>query len=391
LDKSKRAFAGRTTQDHASSAQASSYQLLLQWHITERCNLRCTHCYQGIEPSPELAFSSLLGILGQYKALLDQIEAKRNAHVRGHISITGGEPFVRSDCIDLLGAISVEKPRISFGVLTNGTFIDAAMARELRKLGPRSVQVSIEGTESTHDRIRGRGNFQRTKASVRNLICEGVPTTIAFTAHRSNYHEFPEVARLGRKLQVLRVWSDRLIPMGRGCDLETLTPAETRQFFGLMHTARQEAEDAWFGRTTISMARGLQFLAGGCHYRCKAGSTLLTILSNGDLCPCRRMPIYVGNVLKKPLSELYFDSEVLRELRDPIRVSEGCEACKFERQCRGGLRCLAYALHGTPFRADPGCWLAKHPTGEAGFSSLVDQASHSTEANENSITLCRQS
>jgi radical SAM protein with 4Fe4S-binding SPASM domain len=235
------------------------------------------------------------------------------------------------------------------------------MARRLSKLGPASVQVSIEGTESTHNRIRGTDNLRRTTEAVRNLVGEGIPASISFTAHRLNYREFPEVARLGRKLHALRVWSDRLIPMGRGCDFETLTSEETREFFGLMRMARREAESAWFGRTKISMVRGLQFLAGGRPYRCKAGDGLLTILPNGDLCPCRRMPVHIGNVTETPLSKLYFESEILKTLRDRTRVSEGCEACRFERQCRGGLRCLSYALHGTPFRADPGCWLAKQP------------------------------
>jgi MoaA/NifB/PqqE/SkfB family radical SAM enzyme len=68
--------------------------------------------------------------------------------------------------------------------------------------------------------------------------------------------------------------------------------------------------------------------------------------------------------LETPLPELYFENDILKDLRDRGRVSEGCEECRFERQCRGGLRCLSYAVHGTPFRADPGCWLARPPASE---------------------------
>ena len=350
-------------------------RLLLQWHITERCNLRCAHCYQEGAAGAELSLPELIGILGQFKTLLDQVEARWGVPTTGHINVTGGEPFIRPDFPDLLKAMAAEKPRITFGVLTNGTFIDGKTAKALSKLGPTAVQVSIEGTEATHDRIRGAGNLRRTVAAVRNLVRHEVPASISFTAHRLNYREFPEVARLGRKLHALRVWSDRHIPIGNGCGFETLTPEEARELFGLMRTARLEAEAAWFGKTKISMIRALQFMAGGRPYQCKAGDALITILPNGDLVPCRRMPIHVGNVLTDGLSKLYFESEILLGLRDRTRVSEGCEACKFERHCRGGLRCLSYAVNGTPFRADPGCWLASRTAcTEAGSAEPGDAA-----------------
>jgi len=76
---------------------------------------------------------------------------------RGHITVTGGEPFVRRDFVELLGVLAANRRRLSFAVLTNGTLIDAPVARSLRELGACFVQVSIEGTQATHDRIRGDG------------------------------------------------------------------------------------------------------------------------------------------------------------------------------------------------------------------------------------------
>ena len=89
-----------------------------------------------------------------------------------------------------------------------------------------------------------------------------------------------------------------------------------------------------------------------------AGDSLLTVQPNGDLYPCRRMPIRVGNVMDTPLADLYYESELLCELRDKNRISEGCEGCSHAHTCRGGLKCLSYAMTGDPFKADPGCWIA---------------------------------
>lgn len=329
--------------------------LLMQWHITQRCNLRCAHCYQESYQGKELSFQELLGILEQFEQFI-----KARPGTTGHITVTGGEPFVRRDFADLLDVFAAHRKLFSFAILTNGTFIDTAMARHLSQLKPRFVQVSIEGVQATHDRIRGEGNFERTVEAARLLVQAGVRTMISFTAHRDNYCEFPDVARLGRKLRVARVWSDRLIPCGSGAALQTqlLTPQETREYFELMRQAQKEAQGAWFGCTEIAMHRALQFLvAGGRPYHCTAGDTLITVQPNGDLLPCRRMPIRVGNLLQTPLRELY-QCDLFQSLRDRERVSLGCEGCAYARQCRGGLKCLSYAVTGDPFVADPGCWLA---------------------------------
>ena len=107
------------------------------------------------------------------------------------------------------------------------------------------------------------------------------------------------------------------------------------------------------------MHRALQFLVGGGRpYHCLAGDRLVTVLPNGDLYPCRRMPICVGNVMETPLIDLYYESSLFKALRNKDRISAGCETCPFWKECRGGLRCLSYAVTGDPFNADPGCWRA---------------------------------
>ena len=193
------------------------HRLVLQWHVTERCNLRCTHCYQESYSGDELPFDDLLRLLQQYKDLLDAWgRPPWSSPVRGHVTVTGGEPFVRTDFLDLLEVFAANRRRFSFAVLTNGSFINAALAYRLRQLRPAYVQVSIEGTRATHDNIRGAGNYDRTLAAVRHLVRSGIRTMISFSAHRANFREFPEVCRLGHKLRVSRVWADRVIPWGSG-------------------------------------------------------------------------------------------------------------------------------------------------------------------------------
>ncbi len=234
--------------------------LLLQWHITERCNLRCRHCYQEGYSGTELSLENLDEVLAQYNELLEDWRGKSpGGRVRGHITVTGGEPFVRDDFLDLLKAFAANRRSFSFAILTNGTFIDRVMARRLRQLRPAFVQVSIEGTQATHDRIRGTGNFERTVSAVRHLVRNRIRTMISFSAYRGNYREFPAVAELGRRLGVSRVWADRVIPWGSGNNLhdQVLSPAETREFIRIMREAQLPRKHRWFCRTEIAMHRAL--------------------------------------------------------------------------------------------------------------------------------------
>lgn len=341
--------------------EGDARSLLLQWHITERCNLRCSHCYQEGYSGAELPFDEILAVLSQYLELLKTWKGGKMTF--GHITVSGGEPFVRDDFFDILEVFHSHRRDFSFSILTNGSLIDKAAARRLKALGPRFVQVSLEGSEATHDSIRGPGSYIRTLSAVRHLKSEGLRVLISFTAHRANFWEFGSVVKAGRRLKVDRVWADRLIPFGAGSAMRSaaLTPEETREFFVVMKRSGRRSILDPLKRTEVAMQRALQFLLSGERpYRCTAGESLITLQPNGDLYPCRRMPIAVGNLRETTLAELYNCSVLFRRLRERNIVSEGCEGCLYGTLCSGGLKCLSYAMTADPFKADPGCWIKRN-------------------------------
>lgn len=355
-------------------------RLLIQWHVTERCNLQCAHCYQESPRPSELPLAGLLDILVRIEEFVAFLRTAAGKPIPVHLTLTGGEPYLHEGFGALVERIAHAPQRRSFAILTNGSLIDAATADALRPLKPSFVQVSLEGDEPTHDRIRGPGTFRQATRALRLLTDRSIPAYISFTAHRENRDEFPAVAALAQSLKVTRLWCDRMIPLGRGrSDLDRLlSPGETHRFFETMRAEQARRSTA---RTEIAMHRALQFLvAGGEPYRCSAGHTLLTILPDGTLCPCRRMPIPVGNVLDQSLRDLYFDSEILRALREHV-PPDSCSKCFYSELCRGGLRCLAQAVHGTPFAPDPGCWLAQP------FTCAPDPATPETGRNLSAGTL----
>ncbi|GAB2878440.1 hypothetical protein GCM10027046_03090 [Uliginosibacterium flavum] len=324
--------------------------LLLQWHLSDACNLRCTHCYQDEFEPEERGLADWQQVLDDYLHLLRTPSA-----IRGHINVTGGEPFALRDFPALLDRFAQQRADFSFGILTNGTLIDRSMARRLRHWQPGFVQVSIDGVAATHDAIRGAGSHARAVAGIQALLAEDIKVLISFTAQPDNFREFGEVARLGHALGVAKVWSDRVIPAGPDLAAQMLSPAQTSEYLHVMAEARAALPAN--SKTEIALHRALQFLEGGdAVYRCTAGDSLITVMPDGTLYPCRRLPIPMGNAYERPLIELYADSP-MQAIRQPL-AQEGCTSCGFAGQCQGGLRCLSWAVHGRLDQADPGCELA---------------------------------
>ena len=347
----------------------------VQWHITERCNLRCGHCYQNSFERADPPLDVLRSILQQIVEAVDIFSRERQRKIPARITLTGGEPFLHSDFFELLDAVAKLR-RFRWAILTNGTLIDRQMVLRLKRYKPDYVQVSLDGTKQTHETLRGQGSFEPAVEGIRQLVRAGSRTIISFTASRLNVADFPAVAQLGAELGVQRVWADRLIPNSHEQQGLSLSPEETRSFFETMRELRQSLRESLWGSflrrasrmllgthgcTEVAMNRALQFLIGGGEiYRCPAGRSLVAVLPDGTLVPCRRLPIPVGNLLDTPLIELYRSSELFRQLRNPrLPESSRCSSCPFSEGCNGGLRCLAHSLTGSPFSGDPGCWIVE--------------------------------
>ena len=177
--------------------------ILFQWHITDRCNLRCNHCYQESHSSADPSWTDLLAILDQFKSfILHYRNMNGQERFKAHITVTGGEPFVRADFAALLEKFAEARHLFSFAILTNGTMLTEADVKRLKSLKPGFVQVSIDGTKETHDRIRGYGSYDQAVRGLTLLARAKIRTHISFTATRRNYHEFSHVAGLGQRLGV---------------------------------------------------------------------------------------------------------------------------------------------------------------------------------------------
>ena len=327
-------------------------KFVLQWHITHKCNLRCKHCYQD-DYCQDLNLKQLYKIFYQF---LDFCKEKK---VKGHINFTGGEPFTNYYLFALLELC--EKNNISFGILTNGTLLNNRIVKDLSKFKKLSfVQISIDGIPTTHNEIRGENNFEKALNGCKLLKKYNIQTMVSFTVHKKNYLELSKVIKIVKENKIDRFWTDRLIPIDNNKEINDsmiLNTYEFQQFNKILIKEKKKADRNPFCKTTIHTNRALQF----CYdfktpiYQCSAGIHLLAILADGTLLPCRRLPIKIGNVLNSSILELYNSSEIIKDL-NKNEIPNECNHCSKALYCRGGAKCLSYALNGNYTQKDVNCW-----------------------------------
>lgn len=344
-------------------ALAQDFDFLIQWHLTEECNLHCRHCYQSGKKVRELSLAEIREVIAEIADMLADWQSIHGISFAPGFNITGGEPFLRGDFFTILEEIAA--CGYDQFVLSNGTLIDADKAARLAELGVAGVQVSMEGPAEVHNQIRGRGSFAAAISGVENLLRAGLPVTLNVTVSRLNARRVPEMAALAASLGVQRLGVTRLVPSGRGREMltEMLTTGEVRQLYEELFAL---AIPGLAIVTGDPVAAQMSLEAGadqGCapYGGCAAGVSGLTLLADGTIVPCRRLDIPLGNVRTDALREVWATSPILARLREKKLYGGKCAGCERWGGCRG-CRAIAYAWSVAQgeddfLAADPQCFL----------------------------------
>ncbi len=334
-------------------------EFYIQWHITEKCNLRCLHCYQESYLSKDLEWTELERIANTIILTLKKWKKS------GRIALTGGEPFLSKNLFGLLQLFD-ESEQISYlAILSNGTLINQTDINWLNKISKlKQIQISLDGaTKETHDSIRGKNVFGKVIETTRLLRGNRFETTLMFTLHRGNMKEIPQLIELAIKEKVNALTVERVTPCGNGNDMKDLilSPQELKEIYYYI-TRRAGDKDVKESGLAIRRRRPLWInttngelssdKVGGF---CPVGLTSLAILHDGTVLPCRRLNIPLGNILDDGLFKIWYTSDVLWRIRDKNNLKGKCKGCKYVPFC-GGCRAVAYELTGDYMEEDPQCW-----------------------------------
>ncbi len=109
----------------------------LRISITDKCNLRCTYCMpeEGVPFKPHSAIMS-------FEEIVKVVEAAAELGIN-KIRLTGGEPLVRRDVVELVRMIKAVKGIEHLGMTTNGVLLNK-LAQPLKDAGMDSVNISMD-------------------------------------------------------------------------------------------------------------------------------------------------------------------------------------------------------------------------------------------------------
>ena len=345
-------------------ATGNAFEFFIQWHLTERCNLRCLHCYQKDSKVEELSFDQIEAVIGEVTEMVEGWSAAYDIPFSLSYNVTGGEPYLRSDLFEILKSIS--NSQADFYILTNGTLITRDIALRTAESGAAGVQVSLEGPERIHDRIRGKGSFSRALDGVRLLVSSGLLVTLNTTLSRLNAEYITDLAAIARDCGARRLGFARLVPAGRGGALsgQMLHSEGLRSVYSQLSSMTTDDVEIVIGDPIASQMQGgsgpkdqaSNLALSGCAVAVSG----MTFLSDGTIVPCRRLPIPIGSVVKDNLREIWATSPVLNRLRDRNAYRGRCGTCERWTVCRG-CRAIAHACSKNEqdgyLDDDPQCFL----------------------------------
>jgi radical SAM protein with 4Fe4S-binding SPASM domain len=358
---------------------------LIFWESTAGCNLACIHC-RRITVADQLLPQDLT--TAEAFSLIDQVAA----FARPIFVLSGGEPLFRPDIFDI--ARHASDAGLIVALATNGTLIDAGVARRIQESGVRRVSISFDGADAaTHDIFRGPGAFDKALAGMEHLRRVGVPYQINTTVARHNVHQMEQTLALAKELDAQALHLFLLVPVGCGVEIaddQQITPVEYEAVLNWMYDAEmaggmelkatcaphyfrivrqrqtEERRQGIFRERPASHHR--QHHAGGNGHGhpgghpggsdgneaarqamnamtkgCLAGAGVCFVSHRGEVFPCGYLPLEAGNIRRRPFREIWEQSPLFAELRDPDLLGGKCGLCEFKRVC-GGCRARAYGM-----------------------------------------------
>ncbi len=362
------------------------------WEMTQACELACKHCRASASPfrhRDELTTQ-------EGRKLLDEIA--QFGKPRPIVVFTGGDPLLRTDFFELISYS--RNLGLATAVAPSGTNkLTAESLQQIKDSGATSISLSIDGIQNAHDTFRGvQGSFETTIKAAELSKTIGLRLQINTSLTKLNVEELPKLGILAHKLNVV-TWSIfLLVPTGRGVNLEPLTAEEVEDVFHfcvdlasfvpikvteaphyrrvlkmrqeclenkldwrqylthgkLYDKLRLEFEELIYSEDNISFAKFEVSNIKRTPLIVNAGNGFAFISYNGNVCPSGFLPVAGGNIRTSSLLDIYQNSKVFKDLRDPTKLTGKCNQCDYLDIC-GGSRSRSFGISGNYEGDDPTC------------------------------------
>jgi radical SAM protein with 4Fe4S-binding SPASM domain len=331
---------------------------LIALNLTKRCNLKCAHCY--LDATTKAGGGSDELTTDECLRLIEQIADVNRGCL---LVITGGEPLVRPDILDIARRAVSLGFMVVFG--TNGMLISDEVAKTLVEIGVMGVGISIDSLDpAKHNAFRGvPGAWEAAVAGIEACKRNGLQFQVHFSAQPMNYKELPDVIEWAYRLgaRVLNVFF--MVCTGRGEELTDITPAQYEEVLSYLVTCQDNYKGmlvrarcaphfkrlAYEKDPNSPITKATGYMGGGC----LAGTNYARVAPNGEVTPCPYMPLSAGNIRRHSFAELWEKSDIFNSFRYP-QLKGKCGDCEYSDIC-GGCRARPYVDHGDWLDEDQWC------------------------------------
>lgn len=279
----------------------------IQWKITNKCNLKCKHCYLGKLDGFELPFEKA-------NEIADTII---NSNVM-EVTISGGE------CLTYKGIEKIIKKFLINGikvdVFTNALLLKNVLDKidsDILNKSALLFYVSVDGLKSSHEQIRGKNTFDKTIENIKYAIEKGYPIVTNTVINKINYCDIMDMIVLLKQMGVKDVQLSNLIVQGSADNSMKISLSEQMALkekindlykehpeFGYIYYS--EVPDSDGVRKVYSLSNGKKDFIGNDNWKCTAGVARVTIDSNGKVYCCPFIKdSYLGDLNKENLSEVW--------------------------------------------------------------------------------------
>ena len=294
---------------YGGRASVLSMQALKEcwFHITNRCNLTCTHCMFDSNPGQKehLTREELGAAVDQARTLGCKV-----------FYFTGGEPFIYKGFLDILRNILVD-PQAHVVVLTNGLAFGPVQTQLLAMDTSRlHFQISVDGPEVEHEAIRGPGTFGKLMESVTWLRSQRFNVSLSMFISRANYLKMTDLVDIAANHNVNNIHYLWFFKKGQGLSAEFVEPQEIAEKL-LEAYARAQPKGVLIDN--IETLKSQVFSLPGTHFDLSnAGWQSLAVGPDGNIYPSAAL-IYdaeaVAGHLKEGLESVWRESDLLQALR----------------------------------------------------------------------------
>lgn len=303
----------------------------LRVSVTDRCNLRCVYCMpeDGVEVADHTSILS-------YEEIIKVIKAGVKRGIR-KIRLTGGEPLVRKDIIDLVRAISAIPEIDDLALTTNGILLPK-MAMDLKEAGLNRVNISLDTLRSERfQQVTRIGKIGDVWAGINAAIKAGYKTIKINTVIMRGFNddEIIDLAQMTTDLP-LHLRYIEVMPIGDTQDWASKKHVSTQEIFEILNKnfaalkpAKKVEGNGPAKYYQVPGAKGtIGFIGAISNHFCK-DCNRLRLTAEGMLRPCLQSPIEVDirGVLRKGATEdellKVFDEVVAKKPQKHTMIEDG--------------------------------------------------------------------